>query len=279
MTHIVLPGLAAASPARHAFCGRHRGTSSGRFESLNVCGRQGDAPGNVTENRATLAKAFGFLQSRLVTMHQVHGSEVEVVSRSRRASPPPEADALVTAETGHVLAVFTADCVPVVLAEMGGRAAAVVHAGWRGTAARIVEKTVETMTSRFACDPRRLVAGIGPSIGPCCYEIGDDAAEALRPAAPAPESFLLPEEPGRWRCNLARAVCHQLVRAGLALENIHDAGLCTRCRPDLFFSARRDGFGTGRQLSFVLLPDRAAAAGPPVLSGESKTSTETGKNT
>jgi len=250
-THFILPRLSSAAPARHAFCSRHTGSSAGLFDSLNLCTRQGDDPCRVAENKRIVARTFGFPPANLITMEQVHGDRVVIAPHSRPTDP--QGDALVTGGANIVLGVLTADCVPLVLADMDGRAVGIVHAGWRGTSLGLIEKVIATMKSSFSCDPIRIAAGIGPAIGPCCYEIGEDAAALLRASTPAPEGFLFPVGRGKWRCNLPGAVRLQLVRAGLFPQNIHSEDLCTKCRPDLFFSARRDGRATGRQLSFVLL--------------------------
>ncbi len=253
VTHLILPGLSSAAPIRHAFCSRHKGSSTDPYETLNLCTRQGDDPRRVAENKAILSRTFGFALEHLITMEQVHGDRVIIPELP--LSSAPQGDALVTGSAGVVLGVFTADCVPVILADMDGRAVGIVHAGWRGVALGIVEKALATMGASFSCDPTRVAAGIGPAIGPCCFEISKDTAERLRASTPEPESFLHPNGRGRWQCDLPGAVRLQLARAGLPPQNVHSENLCTKCRPDLFFSARRDGPVTGRQLSFVLLPD------------------------
>lgn len=159
------------------------------------------------------------------------------------AQPGPcgEGDALTTAETGLALAIFTADCVPVVLAGPEGISA--VHAGWRGIAARIIPATLAAVTA----DPSAWKAWIGPAIGPCCYEVGEDVAEQVM-AASAP-AIAIPGPHGRPHIDLQKAARVQLEQLGL--QEIAATAGCTRCEEEKLWSYRRDGKGAGRNVAFI----------------------------
>jgi YfiH family protein len=158
-----------------------------------------------------------------------------------------EGDAAVTSLEGALLGIQTADCVPILIADSEARAVAAVHAGWRGTAAGISEKTVERLKNKFQVRPENLTAVIGPHIGVCCYEIGDDVAAAM--ADPA-----VLERRADWlkpHLNLGEANRRQLRNAGIPDEQIDVSSSCTQCRGDLFFSYRREGTRAGRLLSVI----------------------------
>jgi len=163
------------------------------------------------------------------------------------SNEPLDGDAAVTAVRGAVLGIQTADCVPILLADREGRVVAAVHAGWRGTAARIVQRTVDLMRSRYSVTPSNLIAAIGPHNAVCCYEVGEDVVEAIR----NPELFL--QQPGWAKPHFDQASANkrQLLEAGVPLNQIETSNLCTQCRADLFFSYRREGRHAGRMLSIV----------------------------
>lgn len=212
----------------------------------------------VRSNRRDLAEAVGFDAAFCVTGRQVHSAHVAVVTAvdsGRGAldaeSRLPDTDALVTSCKGVCLMVLSADCVPVLLYEPERRVVAAVHAGWRGSAAGIVAKTVELMRGRFACRPERIRAGIGPSIGKCCFEVGKEVAGVFE------DSFVGTVLPGRsgQKCHvdLWEANRRQLLQSGLVDSHIEIAGMCTVCHPDRFFSYRRDGRAAGRFGAGIML--------------------------
>jgi hypothetical protein len=175
-------------------------------------------------------------------MRQVHGAVVATAPWSE----PPEADGAVAARHGAALAIETADCLPVFLVDVEGRRVGAAHAGWRGTARGVVAETVRAL-GRLGSHPRELRAALGPCIGACCYEVGDDVARSID-HVPA-ERLFRPGSGGRWFFDLRAANRAQLVASGVPPERIEDAPFCTRCRPDLFHSYRRDGGNAGRMIS------------------------------
>ena len=150
-----------------------------------------------------------------------------------------EADALVTNRPGLALAVRTADCYPILLADSRNRAVAAVHAGWRGTSTHILHRALEKMNAEFGTSPADVHAAIGPGIGVCCYEVGEEVAHR----------FGLP--PIRTHLDLARENRNQLEAAGVAPQNIEALGVCTFCDAERFFSYRRDKEQAGRMTSFI----------------------------
>ena len=243
--------LAGHSWIDHAFCTRWRGASGGAFAGLNFSVREGDGEDAVRRNWGMLSEAFGIPEDRFITLRQVHGTRL--VSLEDRGETVPEGDGLVTARRGFAVGIKTADCVPILIADPDARAVCAVHAGWRGTAMGIAEKAVGVMGQRYASRPEDLSAVIGPSIGPCCYEVDGPVFEALSEQGGSDRVLRPGSREGRWMLDLPLANRIQLERAGMQPGRIFTSGFCTCCRPDLFFSHRRDGAKTGRHLNFILL--------------------------
>lgn len=207
------------------------------------------------EEWAAVAAHIGVAPDDVLLIRQVHGAEVSIVSAERpRPWPMPQADAIVSDDGCAAIAVRVADCVPVLMADERGRVVGAVHAGWRGIAARATQTAVSVMRERFGIAPDRLVAAVGPSIGPCCYEVGDDTRRAFVDAGHLDESL------GRWferrsngklHLDLWRAVADQLEGAGIPRPQIHVAGLCTRTHLAAFHSYRVDGAGAGRMAAII----------------------------
>lgn len=235
----------------HGFTTRQGGCSQGEYASLNLGGKWGDDPDAVHENYRRVAEAGGFHRNALVQVRQVHG---DAVVRARTVVAGTEADAIWHHRDdgdGVVVAVLTADCVPVLIADADATVAAAVHSGWRGTVQGVVTRTVETLLGS-GVDPTRLRAAIGPCIELEAFEVGDEVAEQF-------EAHLVRREAGaRPHVDLVGAVREQLVGAGLDPEHVQRVGGCTHAEPDRFFSYRRDAYGsstkTGQHLSFIGFP-------------------------
>lgn len=208
--------------------------------------------GGPTDWARTVARVAGGL--RLVTLRQVHGCRVVTAEdlvaagRTAPAATPPEADGVATAMRGVALGVVTADCVPVLLLARRAGIVAAVHAGWRGTAAGVLEATVLRLQERFAVEPSALEACLGPAIGPCCYRVGPEVRNAFtRRTGGRTDSAWRPAGT-TLRLDLRCAAACLLREAGVAA--IECVGPCTACTP-VFASYRRDGGSAGRQLSFI----------------------------
>jgi YfiH family protein len=200
-------------------------------------------PGESREEGRARVRAALDRSGRLFLMRQVHGATV----LDAPWEGTPEADAAVSGERGVLVGVSTADCLPVLLVDPVHRIAAAVHAGWRGTVAFVVTRAVEALLARGS-RPDDLVAALGPCIGPCCYEVGEELREAFGPEG---EDFFRAGPRGRPHLDVRAANTRQLRRAGVAAERIHHVDDCTACRPEHYYSYRRDGPGTGRMISFV----------------------------
>jgi purine-nucleoside/S-methyl-5'-thioadenosine phosphorylase / adenosine deaminase len=238
--------------ARAAFSTRTGGVSDGAYRSLNLGILTQDDRERVTRNRELLAGAIGRDSEGVAMGLQVHGAEVQIrqasdgdSSYAHPGSVLEEADAQATAAPELTPIVLVADCVPLVLAAPG--AVAAVHCGWRGVAAGLVDRATETVCEIAGSGPEAVSAAIGPGIGPCCYEVGDEVRDAFRERGHADGVFA-----GR-SLDIALAVQRELVGQGVGEDRIAASGLCTSCNPELFFSHRRDGGVTGRQAGLAWL--------------------------
>jgi polyphenol oxidase len=180
-------------------------------------------------------------QDRMASLQQIHSSLVLAASEPGCAG---EGDALITNVPGRAISIRTADCFPILLADPDHRAIAAVHAGWRGSAARIVCRTIDSMRSEFGTRPGSVIAAIGPGIGPCCYTVGEDVARQFGRTA---------KQDGTLALDLAEINRAQLVQAGVPAGHIDTLHRCTKCEPMLFHSYRRDGERAGRMISYIAL--------------------------
>ena len=237
--------LAAVPGLRHGITRREGPGLAGNISFT----RGPDAP-TVVAARARWCRPIGVDPAALVFMRQVHGTTVERVTaaeRGRGALQPaslPAADALATDVPGVALVALCADCVPLILVDPVRRVAATVHAGWRGTVSGVVEAAIAAMRAWYGSRPADLLAGIGPSIGPCCYEVGPEVAAAaltsygqsvLRPGERADHPYF----------DLWAAARHALLRAGVRPARIELAEVCTRCHAHEYFSHRAEGPSRG----------------------------------
>jgi YfiH family protein len=243
----LLTWLALASGADAVVTARSGGVSAGPYATLNLSFSVGDNPACVLENRRRLAAAFGSGPGDFVFARQVHGAGVRVVTGADRGSGAfslddavDSADALVTASPEVVLAILTADCVPIVLHDPVAGVLACVHAGWRGTVAGVTAAAVAAMQG-LGTRPSDVIAGIGPAIGADRYQVGPDVHEAVsRSFGPAAPAFIRPDPsaPARWLLDLPSANRHALREAGVPGPRIHVTDLVTGPAPGHFFSDR-----------------------------------------
>lgn len=252
MTLWLESSLLAREGVPHGFSLRTGGVSQGPYESLNFGDAVGDEPANVRTNLERLMAAAGGEVVRLATVRQVHGNSVVLATlheQGVRLDGPAEADALV-ASGGAWVGVRTADCVPLLLHDPRHRVSAAVHAGWRGTVADVVGRAIETMVAAFGTRPSELRAAIGPCIGPCCFEVGDEVASHFSDA-PFGQGLVERRPAGRAHVDLVEANARLLLRRGVSPDAVDRVAPCTVCDPGRFFSHRRDAGHTGRHLSFV----------------------------
>ncbi len=251
LDYITFPNIAIP----HAVSTRRGGVSGGAYQGLNIGFTTEDNPDDVEENRRRFAAASGVPLAAVLTM--VHG--VEVVRVDGPINSLTLGDACITDRIGQPMMITTADCVPVILYDPSHKAVGLAHAGWRGTVERIVKVTVESMTQQFGSDPGQLQVGIGPSIAPCCFEVGQDVAQQFCESfanSPYGKEITLFERKGAdvsrhvdlWLANLVA-----LREAGVKAENICLSNICSVCQESLCFSYRRDKRVTGRMASAVML--------------------------
>ena len=209
--------------------------------------------------RAAL-KSVGSTPDRLMRVKQVHGNVVRVLERGRvpadAGAARPDGDAIVSNQPGHALAVMVADCVPILLFDPATRAAAAIHAGWRGTCARVVDAAIDAMRQTFGTDPADLIAAIGPSVGPSDYVVGDSVVAAFRDAG-HPQSDIdkwFDRRQDRIHLDLWAANIHQLTNAGVDAGDISLCGLSTVSHPEIFDSYRVEGERAGRMAGIIVVP-------------------------
>lgn len=231
----------------HGFPERTGGVSEGLRASLNLGYRWGDDAARVAENRARVAAAAGFDVGQLQVTKHVHGTSVWRVGEP--LPEPPEFDGLVCDRRGPVLGAFAADCVPILFADPVARVCGAAHAGWRGALAGVAERVVERMVEAGA-RADDIVVALGPSIGPCCFEVGAEVVDAFRGRIGELPGLVV-RGPRKDHVDLRVALTWSLAQAGVDRARVDAEPPCTRCHPDRFFSYRRDGFGGGVHMGFI----------------------------
>ncbi len=250
------PALAALPGIRHGFFTREGGVSAGIYASLNCGVGSQDERALVMENRARVATALGADPDRLAAPYQVHSADTVVVAAAWPAGKGPKADALVTDRPGIALAVGTADCGPVLLADAEAGVVGAAHAGWRGARAGILESAIAAMETRGA-RRERIVATLGPTISQRNYEVGPELVSSFLADEPANARFFRPSQrEGHSLFDLPGYIVARLAAAGVAAASLD---LCTYADPERFFSFRRTTHrgeaDYGRQLSAIVLVD------------------------
>jgi len=245
--------LAAQKRVKHYVFTRIGGVSRSPFASLNVGHTVGDDDGAVEANHGLVYEATGISEEHVVTAHQVHGTRVATVRRGT-GSLHEGTDALVTDRPGLLLMLRFADCVPVMLYDPVHKAVGLIHSGRLGTLECIVARTVDRMGQEYGSRPADLIAGIGPSIGPCCYQVGPEVGVEVKARLPDAGRVLITQTDGSLHLDLWEAIRQQLVSAGV--DDIEGSGLCTACHVDEFFSHRAEQGHTGRFAALIgLRPD------------------------
>lgn len=238
----------------HGITTRHGGVSTGSYRSLNVSHGLGDDPAAVEENLQRTCRALGLCREDLVSPNQRHTANVRRVGCADRGHVVFNCDGLVTDDCGVPLLLRYADCAPVLIYDPVHRALALVHSGWRGTVQGVVRAALAAMAREFASRPVDLVAAIGPSIGPCCYEVGDDVVDAVRAVFDRPDELLPAGSWGQRRFDLWAANRRWLVDGGV--RQIEVGEICTACRTDEFYSHRAEAGKTGHFAATMMLQGR-----------------------
>ncbi len=237
----------------HGVSTRLGGESVEPFFSLNLGLHTGDDRGTVIRNRQRFAKAVGIEFSNVVTAQQVHGNGIAVIDQKQAGRGNVDyqdsisgVDSLITNCRGLPLMLFFADCVPVLIADPVRGVVGISHAGWKGTVFKIALQTVQKMSEYYHTSPSDCLAAIGPSIGPCCYEVDQQVLVQFQANFSQWESFVTQQENNRWNLNLWEANRYQLIEAGISPKKIYNSHVCTACNESLFFSYRKEKGLTGR---------------------------------
>jgi hypothetical protein len=236
-----LPGIS------HAFTTRLGGASLGHYRALNLSLTVGDRAEDVFENRTRLANAVGVNPTSFVLQSQQHGAGVALLT-GKEVEGSVRADAFVTNHPAIPAVVGVADCIPILCASANSSVVAAIHAGWRGVTRGVVARAQHALQKEFGVEPAELRVALGPHIGACCFEVGEEVAVQF-PAG----CVLRPSSPDtRFRVDLSAAVVEQLVELGVAEEQIDVCDLCTVCRRDILFSHRADNGVTGRMAGLIV---------------------------
>ncbi len=260
LQYITFPLLEDCGAVRHFFSTRRGGVSTGQYASMNLSFSNGDRSEAVRKNYEILCGAIGIEADRLVLSRQTHTANVRTVTEDdigKGISKPcdyTDVDGLITDLPGVGLVTQYADCVPLLFCDPKKHVIATSHAGWRGTVAQIGRVTVERMQEEFGCDPRDILAGIGPSIGPCCYEVDEPVHQKVLeiPGLPA-EAVLTPSRPGHYMLNLQETNRWILLQAGLSPDHIDVSDLCTCCHCEDLHSHRATGGKRGNLAAIIAL--------------------------
>ncbi|MBQ3215427.1 MAG: peptidoglycan editing factor PgeF [Oscillospiraceae bacterium] len=239
----------------HCFTTRFGGVSQGHLSSLNLGIRRGDEWENVLKNYDIIGNELGFDRRKIVISHQTHSDTVRVVGQADAgaglyAPELPECDALVTDVAGLALAIFTADCTPILLHDPVTGAVGAVHAGWRGTAASIAGKTVATMVANYGSRPEDIRAVIGPNIGQCCFETHEDVPQAMWESFGTEAGAHIRQSGEKFHIDLKALNLLVLQRAGV--RRIDVSNHCTACQNHRFWSHRVTGGLRGSQAGIIV---------------------------
>jgi len=236
--------LTAYSEVVHGVFTRLGGISRPPYHWLNVGKSVGDDQKAVDANYDLICRSLGIRRGDIATAYQVHSANVAVVGPEDRGRVALQTDALVTDRLGVFLMLRFADCVPIAFYDPVQQAVGLAHAGWKGTLGQAAQRTVEAMMEAYGSRPADLVACIGPSIGPCCYQVGENVVKLVREVFPRQPQLL--HQQGDGSCHFDLWAANRFQLAALGVHRVEVSGLCTACHNDEFFSHRADHGRTGR---------------------------------
>jgi YfiH family protein len=251
IVYYTFEALARYGELVHGVTSRHGGVSTGAWASLNLTKGNGDDPERVEENLRRVCAAFGAPRSDLVSPNQRHTANAARVGVEDRGRVLANIDTLYTDEAHVPVLLRYADCTPVLLYDPRHRALALIHSGWRGTVAGAIPAAIAGLSNAYGSSPSDLVAGIGPAIGPCCYEVGEEVLDAVHATFREPDTLLPRNGSSRRHFDLWSANRRWLVEAGV--QQIEVAEICTACHIEEFFSYRGGKGRTGHFGAFMML--------------------------
>lgn len=248
----------ALSDAVHAFSTRVGGVSEGYLGAMNLSYTRGDSYDRVVENHQRFANAVGYPMEKLISSRQVHGDIIRIADeadcgKAARQELDYECDGLMTDKPGLPLMILTADCCPVLLFDPVRRAAAAVHAGWRGTALGIAGKAVREMVREYGCKPENIIAAIGPCISKCCFETDKDVPDAMEEGLGNGSEQFITRSGDKYFVDIKGINCEFLRREGVT--DIHITDECTACNTERYFSHRKVGDKRGSLASVIMIPE------------------------
>ncbi len=241
------------------FTTRIGGISTGNYQSLNLGKNTNDSAYNIMTNFKRIAKLLSTKVDDIVLSDQVHSTNIRVIHDIDRGKglvkemDYKEVDGLITDKVGITLCTFYADCVPLFFFDKKVKVIGLAHAGWRGTVNKIGSSMIDKMIKDFGCNPNNILVGIGPSIGPCCYEVGKSVYNKFNENFTYAGKLIKPIAKDKWMLNLWEANRHILKEKRILDRNIYIAGLCTSCNNDIFYSYRKENGDTGRMGAFIQL--------------------------
>lgn len=260
VSFLTVPAFTKTGLVKHGFTSRIGGTSQPPYDTLNMGFTVDDDPARVLENRRRVAQAIGFPLDDLVALKQVHKDHVAVITGNHKGlgaltyeTALEDTDALITAEPGVPISTYHADCVPVFLLDPVTPAVGLAHAGWKGTALKIAAKTVMKMNKHFGTRMEDCLVAIGPSIGPCCYEVDARVKEVFEREFVNSDAFFRDTGSEKWHLDLWAANASALEEIGVPGKNILVSSLCTGCQTDVFYSHRKENGVTGRMAALIML--------------------------
>ena len=261
LQYITFQNLEQTGLVNHCFTTRLGGVSKGIYGDLNLSFTRGESRETVLENYRILSEKLGFDYNSFVLSHQTHTTNIRHVTERERGmgvtkeSDIRDTDGLITDVHGINLTIFGADCVPIFLFDPVKRVIAVAHGGWRGTAEGIAAKIVEEMVRDYGVEAANLLAGIGPSIGKCCFQVDEPVAALFRENLDFSDEVIFddPSEVGKYKIDLWQTNKKILMTAGVKEENIEISGICTLCHTELFYSHRKMGNARGNMAGILSL--------------------------
>jgi polyphenol oxidase len=228
---------------KHFFSTKVGGVSQGDYSSLNLGVYTNDLSENVNNNFSRINNAADMNSDNIMYLFQIHGNEFHVIDKNNFKNVcGNDGDAIITKDKNISIGVFTADCVPILIVDSVRKVVAVIHAGWKSTYLNIGKKVIEHMINSMECKPEDIIAALGPSIGPCCFQVGEEVADKF--------NYVYKKDNGYF-VDLWKENANQIFSCGISEDRIFSSNLCTVCNSDMFYSYRRDNGRTGRLGTFI----------------------------